>query len=279
MKNNVLLIYPGPDKVKSYRFGYSLLLLYIASDLRSHGYSVKLWDFSVVKYPDPNFKNDLAKAAVAIMEIDAFPLKRSTNLSNARTISNDIKTTNPTIPVIAVGKQCTLFNHAIDFVDTTIAGDSEITVFSIVDKIFAKGGADSFYDAGSIRDMSLLPKPAYDLLGEDQIRGKTAVGHMHLAPSALLETSRGCPGRCTFCQRKGWCDQICLFPQKSIRENFSSLLSAGIRNFWITDENFPGSIEHAMQTLKVFEEETVGMQVKISMSSWVHISKDRKSVV
>jgi len=274
MNKKVLLIYPGPDKIKSYRFGYSLLLLYIASDLRQHGYSVELWDFSVENYPDQRFKDDLSEAAVAIMEIDAFPLKRSTNLSNARTISNDIKAINSAVSVIAVGKQCTLFNHSIDFVDTTIAGDSEITVSSIINQIFAGEKCDTFYDAGNIRDLSLLPHPAYDLLGKDQIHGKTSNGHMHLAASALLETSRGCPGHCTFCQRKGWCEQIYLSPQKAIRENFSSLLAAGIKNFWITDENFPGNLGHAMQTLKIFEEEAAGRQVKICMSSWVHISED-----
>lgn len=274
LKNMVLLVYPGPDRIKSYRFGYSLLLLYIASDLRSHGFAVKLWDFSVEKYPDSSFKRDLESVSAVVMEIDAFPLKRSTNLLNARTIAYDIRTVSSKIPIIGVGKQCTLFNHSLDFVNTTIAGDSETKVSFVLDLICRGLPYKNFYDVGENLDLSQLPFPAYDLLSNDQIHGKTSSGHMHLAASALLETSRGCPGRCTFCQRKGWCEKISLFPLNVIQENFQSLIDFGIKNIWITDENFAGNIEHAKQTLKIFKDVAAGRHVRISMSSWVHVSED-----
>ena len=273
-KNTVLLIYPAPDVIKPCRFGYSLLLLYIASDLNNHGYNVRIFDYSFNLFSDSDLHKQLQSTIAVIVEIDAFPLKRSTNTDNAKQIISNIRDYDNNIPIIAIGKQCTLNNKPIPFADITITGDSEIVISPILSSIISHKHVPSLYNAGHISNLSLLSSPAYHLLNSEQIRGKTSTFHMHLAPSALLETSRGCPGKCSFCQRKGWEERILMFPIESIQSNYSCLLSSGIKNIWITDENFCGNLEHAKSVLKSFievQKKLAVLNTKICLSSWVHI--------
>ena len=270
---NVMLIYPAPDERKSFRFGYSLLLLYIASELKLHEHYVKFYDFSVEAFPSDSFKKDTLNSSVAIIDIDAFPLKRSTNLKNAENIALFIRKTNKNIKIIAVGKLCTLLNKSFDFVDITIAGDSEVFIPKILNDIKCDN-FKGFYNAGRILDLSILPQPMYDLLPQEQITGKYLWGHMHIAPSALLETSRGCPGHCSFCQRKGWQRRGLTLSLKQIEENIAFFLRNKIKNIWITDENFFGNLEHAKVVLKTFTDYNLSKYVKIAISSWAHINEE-----
>lgn len=270
---NIILIYPQPDAKKSYRFGYSMLLLYVASTLRNAGYSVSLNDYSVVRYDFNELRAQLLPDSIVIMEIDAFPLKRSLNIRCATTIANDVKNFKNSIPVIAIGKQCTLFHQELAFADITVSGDCEISILDIINQLDGNKKVCKFYDAGSLNQLHKLPLPAYDLLDEEQVCGKTLDTDMNLAPSALLETSRGCPGKCTFCQRKGWCEKVSTMPLDTVRKNFRYLLDEKIINFWITDENFSGNINHATEVLKMFTNEAQGREVRICISSWVHITE------
>ena len=128
----VLLVYPAPDVSKNYRFGYSLLLLYAASDLRGHGHEVRLVDYSCEKFEVETFTALLQGSDALVMEVDAFPLKRSTNIESASRIATIAKERFPNIPVVAIGKQCSLFGRAISFADVTISGDSETYVSKVL---------------------------------------------------------------------------------------------------------------------------------------------------
>ncbi|MDO4857596.1 MAG: radical SAM protein [Thermoguttaceae bacterium] len=270
----ILLIYPCPDEIKSCRFGYSLLLLYIASDLRNRGFNVELLDYSVNKYSKFELSGKISADSIVILEIDAFPLKRSVNFKNAQKYVQDIRSVNKKIPIIAIGKQCTLFHKMLDFVDCTISGDSEISISSVIENIEKGMPLSKYIDCGVLEDMSKLPYPAYDLLSNEQICGKTSDSHLHLAPSALLETSRGCPGTCTFCQRKGWGKKISYLPLNHIYHNFELLLRSGIRNIWIVDENFGGNLARAREVMETFINIKKNYEIRMSLSSWTKINTE-----
>ena len=269
---NVLLIYPGPDEIKSYRFGYSLLLLYIASDLRSHGHNVSIADYSVLSYSAEDLAERCASADACIIELDAFPLKRAVNFRNGETVARDIKKINPEILTIAAGKQCSLSKTAFDSFDLVISGDTEVYFSEMFEK--DEPVPDSkFISAGTLESLACLPMPAWDLLTMEQICGRTSTHNMHLKPSALFETSRGCPGKCTFCQRHGWRDRVLTLPLDAIEERFRYLLEHGIRNVWIADDNFASNLDFAKSVLRVFSRLNNG-QIKISLSAWVHIDTE-----
>ena len=127
---------------------------------------------------------------------------------------------------------------------------------------------------GILSSLNELPAPAYDLLTTEQICGKTAEGNMNLAPSALLETSRGCPGTCSFCQRKGWRGKIQFIPDTKVYNLFSQLLDSGIKNIWITDENFTGNLPRAKRILNKFANIRANRDVRLCLSSWVKIDNE-----
>ena len=269
----VYLIYPQPDVLKSHRFGYSLLLLYLASTLRNGGYEISLIDFSFDKFEKKQFISNLDNESIIIIEVDAFPLKRSSNLNNAVYLVEEIKNNFPNITIIALGKQCTLSKKPFPKADFTILGDPELSILDVVHSILQNKIKKNVIDVKTIDDLSLLPTPAYDLLTKNQIRGKNVDFDMRLRPSALLETSRGCPGACTFCQRKGWNDKLLFVPIDKVVTNFKKLLDSGIVNFWIVDENFSSNLSRSKEVLKSLAK-VKNKEIKISLSSWLRIDKE-----
>lgn len=266
----VLLVYPAPDVSKNYRFGYSLLLLYAASDLRGHGHEVHLVDFSYEKFDVENFIDLLHESDALVMEVDAFPLKRSTNIESASRIATLAKERFPNIPIVAIGKQCSLFGHAISFADVTVSGDSETYVSKVLECVERQ----SYYDVGQINNLDMLPVPAYDLLSKDQIEGRTSVRDMCLQPSGLMETSRGCPGLCTFCQRKGWSHGMQCFSDERVLEVFQLLAGSGVKNIWVVDENFSANLVRAKALLKKISAVNDRSKVRLAISSWVRIDRE-----
>ncbi len=266
----VLLVYPAPDVSKSYRFGYSLLLLYAASDLRGRGHEVRLVDFSCEKFNVETFTGLLQRSDALVMEVDAFPLKRSTNIESASRIATLAKESFPNIPIVAIGKQCSLFGRAISFADVTISGDSE----AYVSKVLECAGRQSYYDAGQINNLDILPVPAYDLLSKNQIEGITTDRDMSLQPSGLMETSRGCPGLCTFCQRKGWSHGMQCFSDERVLEVFQLLAESGVKNVWVVDENFGANLVRAKGLLKKISAVNDRSKVRLAISSWVRIDRE-----
>lgn len=266
----VLLVYPAPDVSKNYRFGYSLLLLYAASDLREHGHEVHLVDFSCEKFNVETFTGLLQRSEALVLEVDAFPLKRSTNIESASRIATLAKERFPNIPIVAIGKQCSLFGRAISFADVTISGDSE----TYVSKVLKCVERQSYYDAGQINNIDILPVPAYDLLSKHQIEGRTTDRDMCLQPSGLMETSRGCPGLCTFCQRKGWSHGIQCFSDERVLQIFQLLARSGVKNIWVVDENFGANLVRAKGLLKKISAVNDRSKVRLAISSWVRIDHE-----
>jgi len=104
------------------------------------------------------------------------------------------------------GKETLEKNSAIDFV---VMGEGELTFNELMD-VLNKGEADFSNVAGLssrredqivfgpvrdlIKDLNVLPLPAYDLFPMDQY-----VGHTYWKPFAEIVTSRGCTHGCTFC--------------------------------------------------------------------------------
>lgn len=266
----VLLVYPAPDIDKDYRFGYSLLLLYIASDLRDAGHEVSIVDYSSTKYIENEFLSLLSEIDVLVLEIDAFPLKRATNFTNAQTLALTAKKHSQHLRVIAVGKQCSLLEKPIDFTDLTISGDAELSLRRVLQTNELHG----YYDAGCLEQLDLLPIPAYELLSHAQIVGHTTRREMNLLPSAVMETSRGCPGICTFCQRKGWSHGVQFFGEERVVEIFLQLAELGVRNIWVLDENFTGNLSRAKQILRRFSTINDRSRIRLAISSWVKIDEE-----
>lgn len=95
------------------------------------------------------------------------------------------------------------------FVDVVVVGEGELTMEEIlagkslveIDGIIYKEGGQIRRANSRRRIMNLdsLPMPAYDLL--PILKYKPAKGSYKRLPAMSMITSRGCPGRCTFCSK------------------------------------------------------------------------------
>lgn len=279
MNKSILLVYPEPDFDKDYRFGYSLQLLYLSSSLKDHGFDVKFIDYSFEKFDENKFYEIIDNIDCVIVELDAFPLKRSANVSNGFKIAQLTKKYRNEILTVAIGKHCTLVDESVPGFDLTVSGEPEVELPGIINGLLVGGELkNNFISLGTILDLSRVPFPDRKLLDKEQIKGKRLNKNAHLAPSGLMETSRGCPGNCSFCQRKGWDKKLRFFNEEKIYIDFQELISSGIKNIWITDENFTANLERAKRILSKFAELRGNHPLKIAISSWAKIDKEFISV-
>ncbi|MFX1275772.1 MAG: B12-binding domain-containing radical SAM protein [Promethearchaeota archaeon] len=99
------------------------------------------------------------------------------------------------------------------YVDIAVIGEGELTLEEIIsdkslDQIsgiaYKKYSGDDYEiiytdSRTRIKDLDSLPMPAYDLLQIE--RYKPAIGSYKRLPAMSMMTSRGCPGKCTFCEK------------------------------------------------------------------------------
>jgi len=132
---NILLIYPEPDEVKSARFGFSLDLLYLSSILKKAGHKIEYKDYAVENFCAQGLIEQLEKADVVVVELDSFPLKRSTNVSKARQMVQLIGELKLSIKIVAFGKDCILFPRKMEYVDFTFDCEPEPSICNVVDML------------------------------------------------------------------------------------------------------------------------------------------------
>ncbi len=193
-------------------------LAFLAAYVRQKGYSVRILDCNIhcpslkevriffEKTFVPEFKN------IRIIGLTVI----TPTVKKAYKIAEICKEFYPDSIIVFGGTHATfLADEVIDnkVVDIVVAGEGEITLEEILagkdlEKIkgivFRKriNNRDEIIRTPPrerIVDLDSLPMPAYDLL--PVLKYKPAKGSYKRLPAVEIITSRGCPGRCTFCNR------------------------------------------------------------------------------
>lgn len=122
--------------------------------------------------------------------------------------------------------------------DTLFVGEAEETWPRFLQD-FAAGCAKSEYQAADKPDMTLSPKPRFDLMKVDRYQTMT------------IQFGRGCPFRCEFC------DIIVVYGRRPRIKQVDQLLDEiedchrlGVRQIFIADDNFIGNKPHAKALLR-----------------------------
>lgn len=269
----IILIYPKPDDFKHSRFGYSLNLLYLASILRKEGYQVEYIDYSVDKNADFKLKCSLNYARAVIIELDSYPLKRSQNFEHGKSIIQNIRQIDKTIPIIAFGYYCIVNNSAISGCDFTYTWEPELTIADVLNKLIFNTplNREKILNRELI-NLDWLPFPARDLVSDSITKGGDS--YPPLAKSALIQTSRGCLNSCRFCQRKSWSKNYRFHSIDYTISEFKELKNNNIVNVWITDDNFTFNLQRAKELLKALIDKETTNNMKIALSSWTKIDHE-----
>jgi|TARA_Y100000296_G_scaffold40071_1_gene46244 magnesium-protoporphyrin IX monomethyl ester (oxidative) cyclase len=102
-----------------------------------------------------------------------------------------------------------------------------------------------------LSELDDLPTPAHDIFDDDAFRVNNVVRGHH-----RLYTTRGCPGRCTYCNSGVFGNKIRCYSVETIMERIREVYNEhGITNFNIADDNFTTKKKHVYGMCEAIKKE------------------------
>lgn len=237
----VLINTPNLNGINTMRLG----LLSIASFVRSQGFGVKIIDGTAASIKKQVMDLDLDDAVVGLTATTDVVLV-------AYRLCEFIKERYPRACCVLGGFHATALPEQTleeSRFDLVVFGEGELTIADIMKARRKKAGFDGipgvvFKKDGSIvknnpreliRDLDILPMPAYDLVDINRHFGGTRYEKNIVKKCLLLLVSRGCPYDCVFCSsKKMW--------KRKLRwhsvEYIVNLIKYGVDNFNIDSVEF-----------------------------------------
>ncbi|MFH0852575.1 MAG: radical SAM protein [bacterium] len=227
----------------------------IAGYVRSKSHSVRILDCDIFcpsvdafeQYFRQNFSEKFDKIKVIGITAVTGTIKKAYEISQIckRLYPEALIVFGGVHPTFVVGEVI-----AKEFIDVVVVGEGEITAGELVagknleeiDGIVFKknlpGGVKIIKNKPRerITDLDSLPMPAYDLLPVEKYR--PAKGSYKRLPAMSMMTSRGCPGRCTFCS-KTLGEQMVFKSAEAIFKEIEFLIgNYGIKEILFYDDTF-----------------------------------------
>jgi len=200
MKNKILLLYPKFHKVDFDAKSYPLGILTIGTLLEKQGYQVKLIDFLVEDNPLDILKKELDDNVLCVGISVMTP-----QISNALKISQMVRDADKNIPIVWGGIHSTLFPEQVidnSLIDFLLVSEGELSfpkllkffegnydLKNVPGLVYKKNGQVFQNKELELIDLNDLPILNYNLLSPKTLKFDLII----------LNTSRGCPYRCTFC--------------------------------------------------------------------------------
>jgi radical SAM superfamily enzyme YgiQ (UPF0313 family) len=227
----------------------------IAGYVRSKGRSVKIIDCNIVSPTVDRFEEYFEQEFARVYSsIGLIGLTATTGMvKKAYELAKICKKYFPQARIAFGGVHTTFLPEEIlahDFIDLAVIGEGELTTQEILagkPKEDIKGIAYREIKDGKteiiyteprprILDLDALPMPAYDLLPIE--RYKPAKGSYKRLPAMNMMTSRGCPGRCTFCAKTLGLTMVFLSAEKIFEQIKYLMANYGIRQILFYDDTF-----------------------------------------
>ncbi len=184
-------------------------LLYVAAYAEERGYTVHVMDVNAEQLHFEDIERFVADQQPPWVGMTAV----TAQIINTHRVAGIIKRVSPASKVVVGGVHATAMPDEVlreANVDYVVRGEGEIPFFELISgKAPAEIGGLSFRGsnplqpivhnpmAEPITDLDSLPTPAYHLIRFDLY--KPAVGAYRRLPSINMTMTRGCPGKCTFC--------------------------------------------------------------------------------
>lgn len=242
---------------------------------------------SEVRFFDLTLEEDWAVSEKVLMEelqlasdvikivvfFDSVPLHRSSNVTSARALCTKLKSTLPTAQIIACGPYCMIRKEHERVADVTIVNEPECSIIPVLEGQLEDGCLTSEDD--SIRQIRLLtslehlPIPDRSLLPKHCETPVSEHNSQQLALSAVVSTTRGCSGACTFCPRGAWNQRkIRHRPIDTVVEEIYRLIQLGYRNIWIDDENMGVDAEWSISLFRKITVVNPDRDCGLYISAW-----------
>lgn len=241
---NVLFFYPKPSLSKRSYQTFPLGVLSIASYLQNKGHTVKIIDRSFDSTNIQKTINEFSPALVGITVMSAVVY------DDAIKISKICKKNN--LPVAWGGfiasalYECALKEPCVDYV---VRGEGELTFEELINSIennldistvdgiaFKKDGAVVLNRDREFADLASFPLTDWSLIDVERY----LMPYTNCHRMAFIYTSKGCPGRCTFCYNKNYhkCVQRRRPIEHVIAEMEQLITQYQVDGFYFSDELF-----------------------------------------
>ncbi len=230
-----------------------LSLASLAATLLEKKHEVKILDLSLFQSPRTELENTLKE-----FQPDFVGITFTTPLyEEMKGITQLVKDFNKDIIIIGGGPHCSALPKQSlkeSNLDVVCIGEGDYTIVDIVENLDnlkeVKGIA---YQEGEeviltatrppIEDLDKLPFPAWHLF--DIEKYKNSPLRVKQNPVGPIETSRGCPGKCTFCSKVIVGFQFRTKSPKRVVDEIEYMLKCGFKEIHIFDDTFTADIKHA----------------------------------
>lgn len=231
-----------------------LNLAMLAAPLLDAGYKVKILDLDVEDDPDSRLKEELRRSSPRLAGITfTTPL-----YAEARRIALLIKEISGRTILVAGGAHATTFPREVvetSLFDIVAVGEADFVMRDILLKenleeikglVFKKDGIITETGrAVDMEDLDNLPFPAWQLY--DLRRYKKPSLSNRKSPPGYIETSRGCPWGCVFCNKNIQGRKFRPKSPKRLVDEMEYMLKTGFAEINILDDTFSTDINRAKE--------------------------------
>ncbi|MBN2652029.1 MAG: DUF4080 domain-containing protein [Spirochaetales bacterium] len=131
--------------------------------------------------------------------------------------------------------------------DFLIQGEGELPFYNLINQLNSGMSKDLIYQqsgkfipAEYIEDLSQIPSPFL-----------TKLIHPGNYKGMLLQLSRGCPFKCSFCYEAGGKSGVRYFPEERIHQELTSFVAAGIEQVFVLDPTFNCNKERTIRMINL----------------------------
>jgi anaerobic magnesium-protoporphyrin IX monomethyl ester cyclase len=245
---------------------------YIAAVLKGRGFDVK-----VIDGPTDNVLQDYMPDVIGISAM-------TPQIEEAWRIADRAKAFIPNVTVILGGVHPSILpleSIAKPAVDIVVVGEGELTMVCVCSALLynlslekvqgivykSHGEVVSNPPREVLNNLDELPFPARELFNFPD--GYTPGYYRHL-PAATILTSRGCPGRCTFCNKSVFGNRSRMRTAHNVFQEMMYLhIFHGIREFHISDDNFTTDRQRAIDICDFIIK--AGMKVSWACSNGIRV--------
>ncbi|OGX10315.1 MAG: hypothetical protein A2Y00_03250 [Omnitrophica WOR_2 bacterium GWF2_43_52] len=230
----------------------------VAGELRKNGFVCRIIDLNLTVDPESALKNTLQEFLpdYAGMTITT-PL-----VSLGKKYSKLIKDTMPSCITVAGGPHASVLPEELlkqSHFDIAVKGEGELTMRELVSGAPLEKITGISFKAGNtiasnpprplITDLDTLADPAYELYDIKKYVHPKMVARRN--PVAALETSRGCFGKCSYCNKSIFDTKYRMKSPQRVVQDFIHVISLGFREIHIVDDVFSGDMARAKNICKL----------------------------
>ncbi len=175
------------------------------------------------------------------------------NIEYVKSAVRQIKTKHKAVKIIfggpEVGYSCKNYLNSM-YADYVISGEGEVPFLKLIESLkkcdyepTIEGVHRKNFDGGTYFD-NAIPESPYTTEYFEALEGRIA----------YIETTRGCPFRCSFCL-SGRDENIKLFPLDRVRSEILKLAHSGTRTIKFTDRSFNAFSKRALEIVEYIKQE------------------------